>query len=141
MAQEVDAIRLKPPEKTKVLGEYDLDSFVLEVDRAASVITDFRLEVGRGYESLWILPITPNGRLRLFHINYITIDDDPYVLQDPVAPDFVHAWQGSLATLKDGSVLVRVVANLTSAPAAYHVEATTRALDGGVRTFTLVWRG
>ncbi len=137
MAPDVDAIRLPPPTKTRVLDEYDVDQFVLEADMQG-VITDFRLELGAGYETLWLLPIEPNSYLRLFHISYITIDDDPYVVRDPAPVDFgPFTWQGELAVLRDGGVLLRVDAVLTRDPPAYRIDATVRRPDGSERVFRL----
>ncbi len=138
-SDQIQCIRLTPPRKCTVAGKYDVDHFALEANQAGEVI-DLRLELGLGYETLWLVPTEPCGHLRLFHINYITCDDDPYVRADPCPVDFgPFEWQGELATLGSGGLLVRVAVEMHEAPSSYECLAEVRMPDGTMRSFRLAY--
>src|SRR5262245_57502921 len=92
-------IRLKTHAPTQVAGSYDVDDVALEAS-ADGTITDFRLELGSGYEITWLIPIEPNGRLRLIRIGYVTVDMEPQLLQDPCPVELgPEEWQGELGRI------------------------------------------
>lgn len=134
----ITCVRLAPPTPTKLRDEFDVDNVALEIDERGNLI-DFRLALGRGMETLWLLPIEPQSYLRLLHINWLTCDDDPYVIDDPCSVDFgPFEWRGDFAPVIDRGyhcTFVRVA--MTASPARYSCEATIRGPDGLSRDFVL----
>jgi hypothetical protein len=101
------------------------------------VVTDFRLELGSGYEISWLVPTEPNGRLRLILIGYVTVDMDPEIKQDPCAVDFRGEWRGELSQVGGGGVVDEVQLMMTSEPPAYRCAARVRQPDGTHREYLL----
>lgn len=134
----LEFVRLTPSRATQVLEGYDVDRVVLEASEEGEV-TDFRIELGRAYEVLWLVPIRPNGHLRLIHICYLTCEEDPQLRMDPCAVDFgPEEWSGELARIGD-RVVEHVRIELTRSPPAYRCTARVRQPDGASRTYALVY--
>jgi hypothetical protein len=131
MSKVVQTVRLTPAKPIRVLDDLDVDRVALEIDELGNV-SDFRLELGRGYESVWLLPIERNGRLRLVRVGYVTIDMDPELLMDPCAVELgPEEWRGQLAQIGDDVLeYVRVEMSL----AGYRVEAVVSK-----RTYVLAY--
>ena len=87
----------------KVLGGYDLDAVTLETDDDGRAI-DFRLELGRGLDIYWVVPIEPNGRLRLIHVDCAVAHIDPELLEDPCRVDLpALEWPGLRVEIRAGA--------------------------------------
>lgn len=138
----IQAIRLTPSPKPVILEKWDVDSVALEADEHGD-ITDFRLEVGWGYFLAWLVPIEPNGRMRLLGFGPITCEDydNPTLEADPCPVECAPMeWRGDLATLHDQSRLIAVRVELTADHCAYRCTATTHKPDGSTRNYVLAYR-
>jgi hypothetical protein len=107
-------IRLAPSKPTKI-GPYDLDCVVIEEG-------DFRLEVGDGLVQLCIVPIEPNGRLRLITLGPVVSHQSPALVADPYAVEYSESWSGDLGKL-GGATLTSVRVSMTNG--SYRCECTT----------------
>lgn len=130
----VQTIRLKPATKTVVLGNHDVDSVSLEFDPETGHLSDFRLELGRGFFIVWVLPHDrQGGRLRAILVDCAVVEIETRVEIDPCAFDFgPEEWSGELG--KVGPDLEHVVeyvrVELTESPAFYQCRARIRNPDG-----------
>lgn len=136
MSEVFATLYLKPREKLE-FGKYGLDFIALECNRAGEV-TDFRLEMGHGWENDWAVPVAPNGRLRLIFIGYVTVDDmDPYVIEDPFSIEYSESWEGELGKVGE-HILTNVQLHMTHA--GYRCESRVRHADGSVRSYLLSYQ-
>jgi hypothetical protein len=76
----------------------------------------------------WLLPIKPNGRLRLVLTDCAVAEVDIAVEADPYPVDYAEEWRGELALIgAEGSrVLELVSVKMTTSPAEYHVQVLVR---------------
>jgi hypothetical protein len=100
-------VRFRPARPIRVLGTYDLDAVALETDDDGRAL-DFRLELGAGLDIFWVVPIEPNGRLRLIHVDCAVAHVDPEVREDPCLVDLPPLeWPGLSLAIHAGVYEVR----------------------------------
>jgi hypothetical protein len=126
-------VRLKPPPGTRVLDDHDVDAIALELGDDGE-LQDFRLELGRSFDIVWVLPIEPGGRLRAILVDNAVAHVDLEVRMDPCEVELRLAWEGELARFGE-RVLVRVEVELRGA--AYACTADVRERDGTITTRTV----
>lgn len=63
-----------------MVGPYDLDDIAIEENEDGEF--DFRFELGDGYRTMWALPTSGGGHLRLFHMGGMAYDIDEPELED-----------------------------------------------------------
>jgi hypothetical protein len=132
----VQTVYLRPASPTVVHVDLQVDSVALELDDDGT-LGDFRLELGHGFDILWLLPIEPNGRLRLVRTdNAVYSVDEPELREDPCAVDYAETWRGELARVGAGEsrVLELVSIELTSSPPTYRVHVLQRDAGSGHTT-------
>lgn len=138
-------IDLKPPPGLIVVDGYDFDAFALEFDQRGDLL-DLRFELGAAYDFYWALPVAPNGRLRLVHVNSAVYHvDAPTVHADPcglrLAPLEWHddgpAGLGVVKAPDGDRVVVGVFVRASVDPMLYRCVVELRLPDGGLRSFTL----
>lgn len=133
--ERIQAIRLKPAHPEVVLDTYDLDAVALEFDGATGRLTDFRLELGRGYFIVWALPLARGGRLRAILVDCAVAEIETCVEHDPFALDYgPEFWCGELGRVGPGEehVLESVCVVSSASPPPYRCEARIRQPDGSV---------
>jgi len=132
----VQTIRLKPATKTVVLDNHDVDCVALEFDPETGALHDFRLELGRGFFIVWVLPRNRSGgRLRAILVDCAVAEIETEVEMDPCAFDFgPEEWSGELGKVGPNRehVVEYVRVELTESPAFYVCRARVRNPDGTV---------
>jgi hypothetical protein len=129
----VQTLRLKPAKKTVVLDDYDVDALALELDPHSGELIDFRIELGRGYFNVWVLPIERGGRLRAILVDCAVAEVEMEVEMDPCAFDFgPEEWRGELGRVgaDQAHVVERVQVELRASPPSYRCSAQIRNPDG-----------
>lgn len=136
----ISTLRLKPPTPLRVLDDLDVDAIIFELDTSGQLL-DWRIELGRGLEMFWLLPIEPRGRVRLIFRGYVTCDDDPEVWDDPCHVDLGPLeWAGEIAPGYDHgyrALLLRF--EMKAAPASYRCFARVRHADGRVADYEVAY--
>lgn len=133
MVSSVHSVRLDPPEPTLVLDDCAVDAVVLEFDAATGAFLDFRLELGRGYFIVWVLPVERGGRLRAVLVDCAVADIDTEVERDPCTLDLgPWHWTGALGRVGPGRAhaVEDVRLELLESPGRYRCQVLTRAPDG-----------
>jgi hypothetical protein len=130
-------VRLAPADKLVVLGDHAVDAIALELD-AGGRLLDFRLELGRGYFIVWVLPIEPGGRMRRILVDCAVCDVDITLEQDPCELDLGPLeWSGELARVgPDGARILDHVRVELRGP-WYACEARVRDRDGETAVMTV----
>ncbi|MDP2341209.1 MAG: hypothetical protein Q8O67_09635 [Deltaproteobacteria bacterium] len=131
------ALRLAPPTQQSPLPDYALDAVTLYFGDDG-VLLDLRFNLGSGYDIYAAVPVEPQGRLRLFHVDSAVIHVDDITIElDPCALDLPPLeWTGTLAVIA-GRVVEFVRLTSSSSPAAYRCEAAVRDPDGRLTTYVL----
>jgi hypothetical protein len=135
-------IHLSPPTPSRIDDEWSVDALMLEADWNSRIV-DFSLRVGSGYMMGGLIPIAPNGRMRLFSFGVMTCEDydNPTLLADPCPVDCgPMVWHGELARLHDRSIVIGVEVVFTKQPDSYRCTTTVRAPDGATRVYQLAYR-
>lgn len=134
----LSVVRISPRPHLKC-GEYDLDAFAVELNDED---LDFRFELGRGYMIYWALPAAHGDRLRLALVDCAVMEiDEPTIEADPFVFDFPRIeWSGELGTLHDGSMVTRVVVEVSVEPPTYRCEVNLRSATGETQTKLFSWR-
>lgn len=138
-------IDLKPPPGLHPVEGYDFDTFALEFDQHGDLL-DLRFELGALYDFYWALPVAPNGRLRLVHVNSAVVHvDEPTVIDSncalTLAPlEWHSAGDDRLGVVKghDGArVIERVFVRASADPPLYRCVVELRCPDDRLLSFVL----
>ena len=132
--------------KLSPLAGYDLDAVTVEFDGAGDLV-DVRFELGRGFDICWAVPVAPQGRLRLLHVDSAVYHvDEPTLELDPCALDidaleWRDAGPAGLGVVGGGRIVESVMVRASSTPSQYWCEAVVRDPDGRLAVFTLRYAG
>ncbi len=130
-------VRLKSAARVGGMEDHDVDAVALELDEAGELV-DFRLELGRAFEIVWVLPAGPGERLRAILVDSAVAHVEPELRRDPCLVTFgPEEWSGELARVGPGGARVLEHVHVAITPAGYTCRARVREPDGTMTTRTV----